>query len=131
MDNPAASKLTLNETPERSGSLSGILWIVGLYAVFAALWISVSDAILSALVDDPVLLATLGTMKGWAFVAVTSLLLFVLLLRFARRQSQTGWVEPPGRAAEAPSEVRRRRDSRNLVVTVSTLAVCILLSGVG
>ena len=55
--------------------------IVAAYAIFAALWIFGSDRLLAQLVHDPLLLAWIGTVKGWAFVGVTSLLLY-LLLRF-------------------------------------------------
>ena len=53
--------------------------IVLAYATFAALWIFGSDRLLAQLVHDPVLLAWIGTIKGMAFVGVTSLLLYLLL----------------------------------------------------
>ena len=53
--------------------------IVLAYAIFAALWIFGSDRLLAQLVHDSMLLAWIGTVKGLAFVAVTSLLLYLLL----------------------------------------------------
>ena len=53
--------------------------IVLAYATFAALWIFGSDRLLAQLVHDPMLLAWIGTVKGLAFVGVTSLLLYLLL----------------------------------------------------
>ena len=47
-----------------------------LYALVAAIWILVSDKVLVALVHDPVLIEKISVCKGWAFVAVTALLLF-------------------------------------------------------
>ncbi len=46
------------------------------YALFAALWILLSDRALVALVSDPQVVGTLSTYKGWAFVAVTGFLLY-------------------------------------------------------
>lgn len=53
--------------------------IVLIYAVFAILWIFGSDRLLTAVVSDPAVLGWAGTLKGIAFVAVTSLLLYLLL----------------------------------------------------
>ena len=53
--------------------------IVLAYATFSALWIFGSDRLLAQLVHDPMLLAWIGTVKGLAFVGVTSLLLYLLL----------------------------------------------------
>ena len=50
-----------------------------LYAVFAALWITVSGALLNMSVDDPVLQGRIEIAKGLLFVAVTSALLYVVL----------------------------------------------------
>jgi PAS domain S-box-containing protein len=58
--------------------------LVVLYAVFAAAWILFSDRLVSLLWSDPELVVTASTVKGWAFVAVTSLLLWIALRRFAR-----------------------------------------------
>lgn len=64
--------------------LSAVLAIVLTYAAFSALWILLSDRALGLLVSDPALLVQLSTVKGWFFVAVTSLLLYTLVRRFAR-----------------------------------------------
>lgn len=55
--------------------------ITALYLVFAALWIFFSDRLLTLTLDDPELLIKIGMAKGFAFVAVTALMLY-LLLRF-------------------------------------------------
>ncbi|MGB0129511.1 MAG: PAS domain S-box protein, partial [Rhodocyclaceae bacterium] len=49
------------------------------YTVFAALWILVSDGLLTLLTQDPALLAQLSARKGFFFVAVTGGLLYLLL----------------------------------------------------
>jgi PAS domain S-box-containing protein len=58
-----------------------ILWVVFVYALFAALWIYGSDLALEQLVADPQRRSMLGLYKGWAFVVVTSSLLYWLMWR--------------------------------------------------
>ena len=57
------------------------------YAIVASTWILVSDRVVEALFRDPEALTLASMIKGWAFVAVTSVLLFVAMLRLlgARR----------------------------------------------
>jgi len=71
--------------------------VVMLYALFAALWILGSDKLLDALVRDRETLVMLGAYKGWFFVAITSVLLYILLqgrealrLKEAEAQHQAG-----------------------------------------
>ena len=59
-----------------------------LYALVAAVWILVSDKVLVALVHDPVIMEEVSVCKGWAFVAVTALLLFGALRGQLRRWEQ-------------------------------------------
>lgn len=49
------------------------------YAVFASLWIFLSDSLLGVWVDDAARWRYWSIAKGWAFVLVTSLLLYLLL----------------------------------------------------
>lgn len=60
---------------------SEALRIVGLYVLFAALYILFSDQLLALLIADPSVTARLQTAKGWGFVAVTGALLYVLIQR--------------------------------------------------
>jgi len=62
--------------------------IAAIYALFAALWILLSDQVLSLLVTDAVLLSRLQTVKGWCFVAATAGLLFLLVVRYLREISR-------------------------------------------
>jgi PAS domain S-box-containing protein len=55
--------------------------IVLLYALFGAIWIAVSDHVLEALVPDPHVLTHLQSVKGWAFVGASALLILVLTRR--------------------------------------------------
>lgn len=52
---------------------------VALYVLFASLWIYFSDALLALLFSDPAWLTQAQTIKGWLFVAVTALLLYIYL----------------------------------------------------
>ena len=53
-----------------------------IYAFFGALWILVSDRLSFYLVPDIQLLERMQTYKGWFFIAVTSVLLWLLATRF-------------------------------------------------
>ena len=59
----------------------GKLAVVVAYAIFASLWILFSDELLGMLVTDHELLVRASIAKGWAFVAVTALLLYGLVAR--------------------------------------------------
>ena len=67
----------------------GKAWtIVATYAVMAALWITFSDELLGQWLDNPAEITRFQTFKGWGFVAVTSLVLLILLLRYTRVYSR-------------------------------------------
>lgn len=56
-----------------------------LYAAFAGLWIFASDKMLALAVRDPDLIVQISTYKGFAFVIVTSLLLYLLVQALVTR----------------------------------------------
>src|SRR5262245_9524990 len=58
-----------------------ILTVVLVYALFAALWIYGSDRAVDWLVSDAPQRSAIALYKGWAFVAVTSCLLYWLMWR--------------------------------------------------
>ena len=60
-----------------------IVTVVLTYAAFASLWILLSDRAVEALFRDPALITMVSTLKGWAFVVVTSLLLYVQMRRLS------------------------------------------------
>ena len=73
-----------NPTPTAASTLqtsTATLKLVLTYALFAGLWIVLSDKVLAGLISDPAQMLLAGTLKGWLFVAVTSLLLFALVGR--------------------------------------------------
>ncbi|HMK43391.1 MAG TPA: PAS domain S-box protein, partial [Dissulfurispiraceae bacterium] len=60
---------------------ASILTVVLVYAVFASLWILLSDTVVGWLFSDRATMVFVSTLKGWFFVAITSLLLYGLLRR--------------------------------------------------
>ncbi len=78
----------------------GVARIVLGYAGFAAAWILLSDRAAEALVPDPAALTWVSMLKGWFFVAVTSLLLSFHLRRFVAK------------LAAREAEVRRQEAER-------------------
>jgi diguanylate cyclase (GGDEF)-like protein/PAS domain S-box-containing protein len=64
---------------------SGALTVVLIYAVFAGLWILFSDQFVGTLVSDHDELVRISMIKGWLFVAVTTLLLYILVARLIHR----------------------------------------------
>ena len=68
---------------KRSGLTGAALRIVVIYALFAGLWILLSDTAVAWLFADPGQITLVSTIKGWLFVAVTSLLLYGLIRRYA------------------------------------------------
>ena len=69
------------------------LRVVLIYAAFAALWILLSDRLVSLLFSDPQTMTLVSTLKGWLFVAVTSLLLYGLIKRLAAQIAATAMRE--------------------------------------
>ena len=64
-----------------------VVKIVLIYAVFAAAWILLSDRAVLLVTTTPHEMVEISMIKGWAFVAVTSLLLYFLLNRYWGRYS--------------------------------------------
>ncbi|WP_024872464.1 bifunctional diguanylate cyclase/phosphodiesterase [Tolumonas lignilytica] len=67
-----------NQQNQKHRKLSSVN-IVLYYALFAALWIAVSDKLLNWLITDREWLTSLSIGKGFLFVAITSFLLYLLL----------------------------------------------------
>ncbi|HEX9583768.1 MAG TPA: hypothetical protein VGB36_04615, partial [Gammaproteobacteria bacterium] len=71
--------VTHTDTPPPCKAHRSPLRIALGYAVFAVLWILVSDWALFAFVPDPAYQTIFSQMKGLGFVAVTGLFLYLLL----------------------------------------------------
>ncbi len=69
-------------------SIRSLLRVVIIYLIVAGLWVTFSDTILFALDRQYGLPDEVATYKGLAFVFVTTVLLFVVLIRELRRREQ-------------------------------------------
>ena len=83
------------------GTTVAVVRMVLIYAVFAALWILLSDKLVGLVFSDPAHIVIASTMKGWAFVAIPSLLLFILMRRLADRLAIHD-LYPPGESPFDP-----------------------------
>ncbi|MGD9950010.1 MAG: PAS domain S-box protein [Desulfobulbus sp.] len=66
-----------------------IFKIVIIYAVFGALWIYLSDRIVGWIIHDPEVITQFSMLKGWAFIGITSLLLYLLIVHFTKKIRQS------------------------------------------
>lgn len=71
----------MSEIEVRNKTWPGTFHIVLAYAFFSGVWILLSDRTMGVLFRDPAMLVQASMVKGWFFVAVTSLLLYVLVRR--------------------------------------------------
>lgn len=79
-----------------------------IYLVVSVLWILVSDYVVHFLIGDPNLYAILSTAKGWGFVALSALLIYVMLARaFKARERFNQELESYARRQEAVSSLRQ------------------------
>ncbi|MCD2450879.1 PAS domain S-box protein [Methylicorpusculum oleiharenae] len=58
------------------------LSVVFIYALFATVWILLSDQLTRIFFDDPETIILVSILKGWLFVIITSLMLYGLMLRW-------------------------------------------------
>jgi PAS domain S-box-containing protein len=64
--------------------------IATIYFVLGVLWILLSDKILGVLVRDPTVLTDVSVVKGWFYVSVTALMLYVLIRRGVSQIEHSG-----------------------------------------
>lgn len=91
MAESSPSSLQQSAALPKNGGLGAIhaasaLAVVLAYATFSGLWILLSDRLLGLLFSDPITITLISTLKGWLFVAVTSLLLYALMRRMLGRE---------------------------------------------
>ena len=113
---PKTSKLPPTIGEIHAGA--GILRIVLLYAIFAALWIIISDWAVEQMFSDPGHPVLPQTIKGLLFVAVTSLLLYNLMRRLVGRILGAAWREH-----EVQAEKLRALSLLDAIATSSTDAI--------
>lgn len=101
-----------------------VLRIPLLYALFGLLWILFTDRLLLWLVPDLEQLARWQTIKGWLFVAVSTVLIFLLQAEAQRRQQRA-------RAGQKRSEIRYRHLFRQLRQVMDSVPGGVFLLGPG
>ncbi len=70
---------------KNSRNIKRAIWISLLYLIFGALWIYLSDSIVNAIASGNDQLTLLQTYKGWFFILVTALLLYLLTYQFLHK----------------------------------------------
>jgi len=70
--------------------ISLALKIAAIYFILGTIWILLSDKILGVLARDPTVLVKVAIVKGWFYVSVTALVLYVLISRGLSRIEQSG-----------------------------------------
>lgn len=100
---------------DRRLNAKAILRVVVPYAVFAGLWILLSDRLLESLVADATSFARLSIYKGWAFVLATSVLL-AYLLRIQLRKRQKAFDRLEARVAERTRELAEAKSFLDALV---------------
>ncbi|EKE16947.1 MAG: PAS/PAC sensor hybrid histidine kinase, partial [uncultured bacterium] len=78
---PNRPPLPVEQHTDPSNFVRAILFVVVPYASLAALWILISDQVVSSLFTDPTNIVIASTLKGWFFVGITGALLTLLLRR--------------------------------------------------
>jgi PAS domain S-box-containing protein len=79
------------------------LRLVLTYAIFASVWILLSDQALLWVFREPQHIAMASSLKGWFFVGVTSVLLYGLIQRYLRKIQHSLQLEAEARAQSAHS----------------------------
>ena len=100
-----------------AGPAAPVLLIVLAYAFFGSLWIFGSDWLLGRLITDAALFAQVSAYKGWAFIAITSLLLHRVLRRVQRNARPSAATVEGGRSTS-----RLPLYAAVLVITLATAA---------
>ena len=77
--------------------------IVAVYAVFSSLWIYLSDSVLGLMVKDPATIIRLSEFKGIAFIVLSSLLIYRLIISHDKesREAEQALKEAKDTAEEA------------------------------
>ncbi|HMK55567.1 MAG TPA: ATP-binding protein [Dissulfurispiraceae bacterium] len=90
---------------QRGGSLTPFR-IALIYALVGSLWILFSDLLVSQISFDTRIFAILSILKGWCYVATTSLLLYWLVSRYAVSSRKAAEAEIARESAEAANKAK-------------------------
>ncbi len=107
--------------PMKNNSSRLALRVSLIYCLVAGAWILFSGRLVVALFSDPKLASEMEIIKGWAFVAVTATLLYVILQR-AMRQTETEALT----RIRAEQDLREKQEQYRKVVELSANAIFIM-----
>ena len=108
----SSARIPVNTSNERINLAHGALRVALVYVAFAGLWILPSDRAMGLLWHDPEALVQASMLKGWFFVVVTTLLLYVLVRRLVGRlnashRREQAQAEEKARAQELLTAIAR------------------------
>lgn len=103
---PHGEREAMKNEPDHMGRLDAVR-IVAVYAGFSSLWIYLSDSALVLLAHDTATITRLSKFKGIAFIFLSSLLLYRLIIRHVResRDAEMALIEAK-EAAEAANRTK-------------------------
>lgn len=104
----------------RRTAVHGALHITIIYLVFSLLWIFLSDRILLAFTDDINLIALISNLKGFFFVSISALIIFMLVSRKIAEKNEI--IAALDREVDVRAELIRElhhRIKNNLQVVIS------------
>ena len=90
--------------------------IAATYAVVSLLWIALSDRVAEQIVHDPAALTVVQTVKGWSFVGLTALLLYVLIARAEKHLRRQEGIAKAVLESVADAIFVKDRDGRYILV---------------
>ncbi len=97
------------------------LWVALAYLVAGSLWIVFSDAVVLRLFDDSRTLSQVQVWKGWAFVAVTALVLYLVMVRQLRRDRELLRLQQ-----EQQEEILRLTQFQQSAIENANIWICVL-----
>ncbi len=111
--------------------------IAGAYLIIGLAYIALSDYLAAAMTTSPEALSAVQTYKGWVFIAVTTVLLFIALRIYARRknavavdlQDSREEIRESLRQKEALIQELHHRVKNNMQVIISMLRLAGMESG--
>ncbi len=108
---------TDHAVPQSTNHHGKITAVVLIYALFSGFWILSSDRLLELLISDPQQIIQINMIKGMAYVAITSLLLYLLLTR---------WLDAGNTPQFANSGVSKLRKSILWVLVSATVVLTLV-----
>lgn len=82
--------MSSDTTQNRLGSTSGgASRIALLYLLVGGVWILFSDELVARITSDPAVLTQISIYKGWGFIIITALMLYLLIRRYSRDSLQS------------------------------------------